>query len=85
MIIVVWCPSVHLSVTGGHRKPFDLETPAAVSWAVVRRKLELKTRSRSDLAGVVKDLWAWPKFSRAIFKICPPTTKMLGTALLVDV
>ena len=45
-----------------------------------------KTRSRSDLVGMGKELWVWPKiFARtlcAVFKICPPTTKMLGTALL---
>ena len=33
--------SVRLSVTEGQRKRFDLETPAAVSRAVERRKLEL--------------------------------------------
>ena len=40
MIIVVH-PSVHPSITDGQWKRFDLETPVAVSWAVVRRKLEL--------------------------------------------
>ena len=39
--IIVVRPSVRLSVTEGHRKLFDLETPVAVSRAVVRRKLEL--------------------------------------------
>ena len=39
--IIVVRPSVRPSVTEGQRKRFDLETPAAVSRAVVRRKLEL--------------------------------------------
>ena len=33
--------SIHLSVTGGHRKRFDLETQDGVSLAVERYKLEL--------------------------------------------
>ena len=39
--IIVVRPSVHPSVTEGQRKRFDLETPAAVSRAVERRKLEV--------------------------------------------
>ena len=40
-IIVVRCPSVCLSVTGGHWKQFDLEASVAVYLAMERTKLKL--------------------------------------------
>ena len=58
--IVVRCPSVHPSVTGGHWKQFDLEASGAVYLAREHTKLEL-----GDLCE--QQSWHLPQVKAAIF------------------